>query len=206
MFNSLTGTITGKSAQKLLLDTHGIEWEIAVPAGTLDAIPPVGSKGRVLVWMQHTDSIMALFGFASETERSVFFDLLKVDGIGPKGALKIMSSISAADLSQIIGHGDVDALKKVPGVGAKTAAKILLQLKGKLYTVQPLAESASEKKQLPYADVVSALAGMGYERKAAEDAVAKVSAELAADQEFSRLSQNQKEDAVFRSSVMELAR
>lgn len=205
MLNSLTGIITGKSHQKLLIDTHGIEWEVTVPGSTLEALPPAGSSGKVLVWMQHTDSLMSLYGFASETERSLFFDLLKVDGIGPKGAIKIMSSISSSELSKIIGSGDADALKKVPGVGAKTAGKILLQLKGKLYA-ETLPESPSEKKQLPYDDVVFALVGMGYERKSAENAVSKVASELSASQEFSRLSKSAKEDAVFRSSVMELAR
>ena len=123
MFNSLTGTITGKFPQKVFIDTHGIEWDVTVPDTALDALPPVGSEGKVYVWMQHTDSLMNLYGFASVSDRDLFFDLLKVEGIGPKAAIKIMGNISAASLAQILDSGDVNALQKVPGVGKKTAAK-----------------------------------------------------------------------------------
>ena len=89
MFNSLSGIITGKFPQKLFIDTHGIEWDVTVPDSALDKLPDIGSEGRVFVWMQHTDNLMNLYGFASDRDRSLFFDLLKVDGIGPKGAVKI---------------------------------------------------------------------------------------------------------------------
>ena len=129
MFNSLTGTITEKTSQKLCIDTHGIEWEVNAPDTSIQSLPPVGQVGKVYTWLQHTDALMTLYGFASEGDRSLFFDLLKVDGIGPKGALKIMGSVSAPQLVRILDEGNLDALQKVPGVGKKTAAKMLLQLK-----------------------------------------------------------------------------
>ena len=76
MFNSLTGTVTGKYPQKLFLDTHGIEWDLNVPDTTLDKIADVGSEARVYTWMQHTDALMLLYGFATETDRRLFLDLL----------------------------------------------------------------------------------------------------------------------------------
>lgn len=206
MFNSLTGVVTGKFPQKLFIETNGIEWDVTVPDTSLEKIPSVGIKGRVFVWMQHTENLMSLFGFATENERALFFDLLKVDGIGPKGAVKIMSNISVAALAEILDSGDVDALKKVPGVGPKTAGKIILSLKGKLSFVSSENMSGAVGKNNPYADVIDALVSMGYDRIKAEDAVSKISSELQSDEKFSLLSQNAKEDSVFKKSILELAR
>lgn len=206
MFNSLTGVVTGKFPQKLFIETNGIEWDVTVPDTSLEKIPSVGIKGRVFVWMQHTENLMSLFGFATENERSLFFDLLKVDGIGPKGAVKIMSNISVAALAEILDSGDVDALKKVPGVGPKTAGKIILSLKGKLSFVSNEKISSAVRKNNAYADVIDALVSMGHDRAKAEDAVSKISSELQSDEKFSLLSQNAKEDSVFKKSILELAR
>ena len=173
MFNSLTGVVTGKFPQKLFIETNGIEWDVTVPDTSLEKIPSVGIKGRIFVWMQHTENLMSLFGFATENERALFFDLLKVDGIGPKGAVKIMSNISVAALAEILDSGDVEALKKVPGVGPKTAGKIILSLKGKLSFVSNEKISSAVRKNNAYADVIDALVSMGYDRAKAEDAVFK---------------------------------
>ena len=175
MFNSLNGTITGKYPQRLTLETNGIEWDLTVPDSALDKIPAVGQTCRVYTWLQHSDVAMVLFGFASEADRALFFDLLKVDGIGPKGALKIMSNIASPDLARILDSGDLDSLQKVPGVGKKTAAKMLLQLKGKLTLQDDGSAPQGRAKQSAYADVVSALVNMGYDRKIAEQAIEKVS-------------------------------
>lgn len=207
MFNSLSGTITGKFPQKIYLDTHGIEWDITVPDSALDAFPPVGGTGRVYTWLQHTDMLMTLYGFASEADRSLFFDLLKVDGIGPKAALKIMGSISSAALAKILDSGDLAALQKVPGVGKKTAAKMLLQLKGKLSMDGDGGSTASRPAAAqPYADVVTALVEMGHERRAAEQVVSDVAAALESDASFAGQAQSAKEDVLFRRAVVELAR
>ena len=102
MFNSLTGIITGKFPRQLLLDTHGIEWDLCVPDSNLELFPPVGSEAKVYTWLQHTDVLMTLFGFATADERTLFLDLLKVDGVGPKGAVKIMSSASSSRLLEVL--------------------------------------------------------------------------------------------------------
>lgn len=147
MFNSLSGIITGKFPQKLYLDTHGIEWDVTCPDSALENLPDVGCEGRVYVWMQHTDNLMNLYGFASDRDRSLFFDLLKVDGIGPKGAVKIMNNISTDQMVAILENGDLGLLEKVPGVGKKTAAKMLLQLKGKL-TLESNSSTGTKKPLL----------------------------------------------------------
>lgn len=203
MFNSLTGTITGKFPQKLLLDTNGIEWSLDIPDTSLDELPSVGSIAKVYVWLQHTDTAMSLFGFATEDDRSLFFSLLKVDGIGPKGAIKIMSNISLGALSKILEEENVDALKKVPGVGTKTASKIMLQMKGKL-----LFGSVDAHVKIPnnnYTEVINALVGMGYDRSRSIDAVEKVLSDYSKDESFKAMPKNRKEDAVFSKSILEMA-
>lgn len=204
MFNSLKGIITGKFPQKLFLTTGGIEWDITVPDSSLDSLPPVGEEAKVYVWMQHTDALMNLFGFASESDRQLFFDLLKVDGIGPKGAVKILGSISSGRLVNILENGDVDALQKVPGVGKKTAGKILLQLKGKL-SLDAASSAPAREASRPFADVIAALVEMGYDRAKAQEGVEKVSAMLQSDAAFSAKSPSEKEDLIFRRVIVELS-
>ncbi len=205
MFNSLTGTITGKFPQKLFIDTNGIEWEVNVPDTSLDLLPQVGERTRVFVWMQHTDVLMALYGFSSLSERQLFFDLLKVDGIGPKAALKIMGGIAFSELARVLDSGDLETLQKVPGVGKKTAAKMLLQLKGKLSLEQ---ENFAPQKKLssPYADVVAALIDMGYDRKNCEAAVQNLADELRENPDFKNKSSAEKEDFIFRRAIVEMAK
>ena len=204
MFNSLTGVITRKLPQKICIDTHGIEWELLVPDSSLDRFPAVGETTRVFTWLQHTDALMTLFGFVSESDRTLFFDLLKVDGIGPKGALKILSNIGTSELAQILDAGDVAVLEKVPGVGKKTAAKMMLQLKGKL-TLEETSSVRPSKAAAPYADVVAALVNMGYERRIAEQKVSEIAEELSKDASFTKQSSSSREDTLFRRAIVELA-
>ena len=114
MFNSLTGIITGKFPKQVFIDTNGVEWDLCVPDSNLDMLPPVGNEAKIYIYLQHTDQLMSLYGFASADERSVFLDLLKVDGVGPKGAVKIMSAVSSARLLDVLEKGDLEMLEKIP--------------------------------------------------------------------------------------------
>ena len=204
MFNSLTGIITGKFPKQLLLDTHGIEWDLCVPDSNLELFPPVGSEAKVYTWLQHTDVLMTLFGFASADERTLFLDLLKVDGVGPKGAVKIMSSASSSRLLEVLERGDVEMLEKIPGVGKKTAGKMMLQLKGKL-TLSQTSNVVRVEKPAAFADVIDSLASMGYEKRLVEQKVAVLAETLNADPAFASKSQKEKEDLIFRRAIVELA-
>lgn len=204
MFNSLTGTITGKFPQKVFIDTHGIEWDVSVPDSALDKLPAVGETGRIYTWMQHTDVLMVLYGFASTSDRALFLDLLKVDGIGPKGALKIMSNVSPSELTAVLDSGNLAALEKIPGVGKKTAGKMLLQLKGKL-TIQEGSVAGQRTSAAPYASVVTALVNMGYDRRDAEQTVADIAQAIDADGANAKLKPSEKEDMLFRRAIVELA-
>ena len=212
MLNSLSGTITGKLPQKLLLETNGIEWDIIVPDTTLDDLPNLGEKARVFTWLQHTDSAMNLFGFASAKDRDLFFDLNKVDGVGPKSAVKIMSSIQRDQLITSLENGDLNALEKIPGLGKKTAQKMLLTLKGKLTLDEGnVQQKTSSSAGGEYADVVSALANMGYDKKDVEACLARLTEELNKETPvhgevpFKNKTKDAKEEILFRKAIIALA-
>ncbi len=204
MFNSLTGTITGKFPKQLFIDTNGIEWNICVPDSCLNEFSPVGEEGKVYTYLNHYENGMDLYGFAKPEERNLFFDLLKVDGIGPKAAIKIMSSVNVNELVSVLESGEVSVLEKIPGVGKKTAAKMMLTLKGKL-TI-PETETIVVKKENAFSVVVASLCEMGYDRLAAEKTVAKIVTDFSKEADFSAKTQSEKEDSVFKKAIMEMAR
>ena len=202
MFNSITGIITGKFPKQIFLDNNGIEWDICVPDSNLDKLPSVGSEAKVYTWLQHTDMAMCLYGFSSFEERALFLDLLKVDGVGPKGAVKIMSSASSSELMNILENGDVGLLEKIPGVGKKTAGKMMRALKGKL-TLSQERETIRIPKASIFADVIASLVSMGYDRKTVEQKIAELSVQMEA--QLNNKSQKEKEDMLFRKAIVELA-
>lgn len=204
MFNSLKGVVTGKFPKQLFIDTGGIEWDICMPDSNLDMLPPVGSECRVFTFLQHTETAMQLFGFATSDERTLFFDLIKVEGIGAKAAVKIMSSVSSARLMKLLDDGDLDMLEKIPGVGKKTAGKMLLALKGKL-SLQETASVVRISPEIPYTDVVLSLVSMGYDKRVAEQKIALLSESLKNDASFSEKNQKEKEELLFRRALVELA-
>lgn len=203
MFNSLSGTITQKLPKQLLLETNGIEWDITVPDTCLNNFPPVGNQGKVYTYLNHYENGMDLYGFSSQEERSLFFDLLKVDGVGPKAAVKIMSSVSLKDLVSILDREDLSGLEKIPGIGKKTAAKMLLSLKGKL-TIPDSAAPLIRKKE--YEVVTASLIEMGYERQQIEKAISDVLPSLQQESSFNSAPQSEKENTIFRKVLMEIAR
>lgn len=201
MFNSITGIISQKLPQCVYLNTFGIEWEVNIPDTSLEKLPKVGNKATVYVWLCHTQDIMRLYGFATPADRRLFFDLLKVEGIAAKGALRIMSSISSEQLAQSLENGDIARLEKVPGVGKKTAAKMLLQLKGKL-TLQD--STTVIKTQSTWQDIIDSLCNMGYEKQQCMQAVLKVQNALEATKDFSQKTKAQKEKMIFSAALKEL--
>ena len=205
MFNSLTGIITGKFPKQIFLDTNGVEWDLCVPDSNLDMLPPVGNEAKIYTWLQHTEQLMTLYGFASVDERTVFLDLLKVDGVGPKGAVKIMSAVSSSRLMDVLEKGDLEMLEKIPGVGKKTAGKLLLTLKGKLKLREESGSVVRIAAATPYADVVTSLAGMGYDKRLVEQKVAQLVEVLTCEPDFAGKSQKEREDILFRRVIVELA-
>lgn len=205
MFNSLTGIITAKFPKQVFLDTNGVEWDICVPDSNLDMLPPVGNEAKIYTYLQHTDQLMNLYGFATADERTLFLDLLKVDGVGPKGAVKIMSSVSSGRLMEVLENGDMEMLEKIPGVGKKTAGKMMLTLKGKLKLSENTRAVVRVAQAAPFADVINSLASMGYDKRTVEQKVAQLVEVFSADSGFADKSQKEKEDLIFRRAIVELA-
>jgi Holliday junction DNA helicase RuvA len=173
MFNSISGEITGKEEEKLHVMTGGVEWELAVSRRASERFPAVGQTVRVYAYLVHREDVMKLYGFFDASERALFLDLQKVEGVGPRGAMKILSGIQGEEFSRALDHDDVEALSAVPGIGKKTAQKIILTLKGKL---TPAATAPARNAEL---DIATALVGMGFDRKTAKAAAAAALQSLA---------------------------
>ncbi len=210
MFHSLTGDLTAKKPDRIYLAVGGIEWEIPVTASSLNRFPPVGQRVRVFTYLHHREDGMTLFGFAGEQERSVFLDLITVNGVGPKAALKILSGIPVRDFIEALDGEDVTRLSRIPGLGRKTAQKIILALRDKL-TLEP-GEEEGDPGDAPAGDreggavsrreIVASLKEMGFDRRKAEAAVDKISG-LAPVLE---LPAADREAEILRRSIIELSR
>jgi Holliday junction DNA helicase RuvA len=171
MFNSIRGVVGEKLSDGVYLQCGGLEWDIAMPATDISRLPPLGEETRVFTWLYHKDDQMKLFGFADPGGRSVFLELLKVEGIGPKGALKILGGINRDDLERALETEDLARLEAVPGLGKKTAQKMILALKGKLTSPKAIPDTV-------YGELAEALVGMGYDRRAAVDALTKAEKQI----------------------------
>jgi len=171
MFNSLLGTITEKRFDILRVENGGLEWEFSVPARSIDEFGALGARTKVFIHLLHREDQMRLFGFPSDRERGLFRELLKVEGIGPRQAVKILSGIAPGELETALETENLARLQQVPGLGTKTAQKLVFALKGKLPGAAP------ESTRGVWEDVVRALAEMGYDRKRAAEAVARLSAD-----------------------------
>ena len=193
MFNSLSGKITGKLSDSVYLLCGGIEWDISVPGSDITRLPPVGEEGRIFTWLYHREDQMKLYGFAGEERRATFLELLKVEGIGPKGALRILGGIGQEELENALETEDIARLEAVPGLGKKTAQKMILALKGKLIPAKAVAET-------PYADLVEALAGMGYDRRAAAEALSRAAREIGGE-----VKDAEREKLLFKEAIVYLS-
>lgn len=164
MLNSLRGRLTYKDDSRVMLQSGDVEWELAVSRASADDLPEAGIDARLFVHLYHREDQLRLFGFSTAGERELFLDLLKVDGVGPRQALKILSGIEPHRLVEALESEDLGLLATVPGIGPKTAQKILLKLKGRLSAPPSSGLSLEE-------DLVNALVGMGFERRSARTAI-----------------------------------
>jgi Holliday junction DNA helicase RuvA len=194
MFNSVRGIITEKFKDVLHLLTAGIEWEFTVPSTDIDSLPPPGEEACVYTWLCHREDLMRFYGFASSGRRATFLELLKVEGIGPKQAIRIMGGIGQEELERALDTEDLGRLEAVPGLGKKTAQKMILALKGKL------ARESEQFRPGPHSELTEALVEMGYDRKAAADALARAEVRLPPD-----LSREEQEKFLFKQAIMYLS-
>jgi holliday junction DNA helicase RuvA len=179
MFNSVRGILTEKRADSVCIDVEGVEFELLAPSRSLDSFGRIGDVARAFTWLHHYEDGMRLYGFPSVAERTVFLELMRVEGIGPKQGLRILSGIAPDALDAALAGDDLAALQRVPGVGPKLAQKILLALKGKLILdAGSGGRGAGNSAPQAWADVIRALVDMGFDRKAAEKSVMAVTSSV----------------------------
>jgi Holliday junction DNA helicase RuvA len=165
MIGRLTGILLEKNPPQVVIDVQGIGYEVDVPMSTFYNLPGTGEKVTLLTHFVVREDGQFLYGFATQSERFAFRQLVKISGIGARMALAVLSGLSVSDLAQTISRQEVGRLIKVPGIGKKTAERLLLELKGKLSETTPTVAFEVEDCQQ---DTLNALLALGYnDREAA---------------------------------------
>ena len=175
MIARLSGTLVEKQATRLVVDVHGVGYDVQVPLSTFYHLPEPGADVTLRIHTHVREDTLSLFGFGTLLEQQVFERLIAVSGIGPKLALAVLSGIDPADLVRAVQAGDVARLTLIPGVGKKTAERIGLELKDRLsqqLTAELAADAGGPRGETTLrADLVSALLNLGYHRALAEKSV-----------------------------------
>jgi Holliday junction DNA helicase RuvA len=172
----LTGTLIEKAPSRLIVDVGGVGYDVQVPLSTFYVLGEPGAPVSLRIHTHVREDLIALYGFATPLEQSLFERLISISGVGPKLALAVLSGIEPVDLIRAIRTQDTARLTAIPGVGKKTAERIGLELKDRLPSAlqggQTAAEAPAEEGRR--ADLLSALLNLGYQRPAAEKAVDRV--------------------------------
>jgi Holliday junction DNA helicase RuvA len=174
MIGRITGTLVARHPPQIVVDVRGIGYELDVPMSTFYNLPATGAEVTLFTHLAVREDAHQLFGFASEEERHVFRQLLKISGIGARTALSVLSGLSVADLHQAVSAQETGRLTKVPGIGKKTAERLLLELKDKLDVTVVAARGAAGTAPAS-GDIVNALLALGYNEKEAVWAVNQLS-------------------------------
>lgn len=177
MIGKLTGTLLEKNPPEVLIDCQGVGYEVQVPMSTFYNLPALGERVSLLTQFIVREDAQLLYGFASVQERAAFRELIKVAGVGPRTALAVLSGMGVADLAQAITLQEAGRLVKVPGIGKKTAERLLLELKGKLGA--ELSGTAALAKSDAQADILQALLALGYNDKEAAAALKALPVDVA---------------------------
>ena len=163
MIGRIKGRLVDKSPPIILVDCQGVGYELEVPMTTFYELPDIGNEVTLLTHFVVRDDAQLLFGFASQKERKIFKQLIKVNGIGAKVALSILSGISLNELMKAINQSESDSLVKIPGIGKKTADRLVLELKDKFKDIPADGSTGSIPSQVD--DIQNALLGLGYSLK-----------------------------------------
>jgi holliday junction DNA helicase RuvA len=174
MIGRLSGTLVEKNPPQILLDVQGVAYEVDVPMSTFYNLPGLGDPITLFTHLVVREDAHLLFGFGSESERRAFRQLIKISGIGARTALSVLSGLSVAELAQAVTMQDTGRLTRIPGIGKKTAERLLLELKDKLGG--ELTSAVGVHRPPPVAaDVLNALLALGYSDKEAVRAVKQLS-------------------------------
>jgi Holliday junction DNA helicase RuvA len=177
MIGRLSGTLLEKTPPLVLIDCNGVGYECEVPMSTFYNLPALGEKVVMLTHFVVREDAQLLYGFGTSQERATFRQLLKVNGIGAKSALSILSGLSIDDLVQAVALQEPSMLTRVPGVGKKTAERLLLELKDK-FTIDGVAAMNEHQPKSATSDVLNALLALGYNEREAVAAVKLLDKEI----------------------------
>lgn len=176
MIGRLTGTLAEKNPPQVLVDCHGVGYEVDVPMSTFYNLPGLGEKVSLLTHFVVREDAQILFGFGSAGEREAFRQLIKISGVGPRTALAVLSGMSVGDIGQAVTQQDASRLVKIPGIGKKTAERLLLELKGKIGA--DIGIAAGHAVDDAQADILQALVALGYSDKEAQAALKSLPKEV----------------------------
>jgi Holliday junction DNA helicase RuvA len=176
MIGRLTGLVVEKNPPQIVLDLNGVGYELDVPMSTFYNLPSVGEKVTLLTHFAVREDGHFLYGFLGEAERFAFRQLLKVSGIGARTALSVLSGLSVNDLAAAVAQQELGRLVKIPGIGKKTAERLLLELKGKLAQVGGVALNVTVDDAR--GDISNALLALGYNEKEAAAAMKQLPADV----------------------------
>lgn len=171
MIAQLTGTVAAKGGMDVVVDCGGVGYAVSVPLSTLDNVPAVGQNVTLKTIMVVREDAMQLYGFLTEAERDAFKLLTTIQGIGGRIALGVLSATSLDGLRKAVATGNVAALQRLPGIGKKTAERIVVELREKIIGVVPTSTDSVSVLSQTADDAVSALIALGYSKAAAEKAV-----------------------------------
>jgi len=176
MIGKLTGTLLEKNPPEVLVDCHGVGYEVLVPMSTFYNLPGVGERIALLTQFIVREDAQLLYGFATHAERQAFRELVKISGVGPRTALSVLSGLGVADLAQAVSLQEGARLVKVPGIGKKTAERLLLELRGKLGA--DMGGARAQAATGAQADILQALLALGYNDKEAASALKALPADV----------------------------
>jgi Holliday junction DNA helicase RuvA len=193
MIGQLRGTILEKQPPLLLLDVNGVGYEIDAPMSTFYRLPDVGQQIILYTHLIVREDAHHLYGFGDKPERALFRTLLKVNGVGPRMALTILSSMDTQAFVRCIAHNDVASLVNMPGVGKKTAERLIIEMRDKITQWQdsapaPTNSVASSSRHLIVQDAISALIALGYKPQEASKVVSKVDDGMLSSEDIIRRS------------------
>jgi len=176
MIGRITGTLAAKHPPGVLVDVNGVAYEIDVPMSTFYNLPAVGERVTLLTHLAVREDAHQLYGFASGAERHAFRELIRISGIGARTALSVLSGLSVDELAQAVALQEGARLTRIPGIGKKTAERLLLELKGRLAPALDGAGTPASSPNDPATDIVRALIALGYSEKEAAAAARLVPA------------------------------
>ena len=177
MIGRLSGKLIEKQPPQIIVDVQGLGYEVDVPMSTFYNLPGLGETITLFTHLVVREDAHLLYGFGSDDERRAFRQLLKISGVGPKLALSVLSGLSVADLAQTVAMQETGRLTKIPGVGKKTAERLVLELRDKLDHVSSVAGSSATPKANS-GDVLNALLTLGYNEREAQWALKQIPNDL----------------------------